>query len=117
MKNYCLFSSEKDEARVELHDRLGLTGSEISINTLPAHACIPFVHAHKQNEEVYLIVRGEGRFVIDGDELALEAGDFVRISPEGRRQIFAGADGLTYICIQTKVNSLEGYTASDAIIG
>ena len=26
----------KDEARVELHDNLKLTGAEISVNTLPA---------------------------------------------------------------------------------
>ena len=43
----------KDAPRVELHNLLGLTGCEISINELPAKAAVPFVHAHKQNEEVY----------------------------------------------------------------
>ena len=41
--------------RVELHDKIGLTGAEISVNLLPAGACVPFVHAHKQNEEIYII--------------------------------------------------------------
>ena len=35
----------KDAPRVELHNLLGLTGCEISINELPAKAAVPFVHA------------------------------------------------------------------------
>ena len=34
----------KDAPRVELHNLLGLTGCEISINELPAKAAVPFVH-------------------------------------------------------------------------
>ena len=33
-----------NEGRVELHETLSLTGAEISINTLPAGANVPFVH-------------------------------------------------------------------------
>ena len=54
------------DARTELHDKLSLTGAEISINNLPAGACVPFVHAHKQNEEIYAIIAGTGKAVIDG---------------------------------------------------
>lgn len=32
-----------NEARTELHETLSLTGAEISINTLPAGECVPFV--------------------------------------------------------------------------
>ena len=39
-----------NEGRVELHEALSLTGTEISINTLPAGANVPFVHSHKTNE-------------------------------------------------------------------
>ena len=46
MKNYSIFKKEEG-ARIELHDRLGLTGAEISINTLPANTNVPFVHSHK----------------------------------------------------------------------
>lgn len=31
--------------RTELHDALGLTGCEVSVNALPAGAAVPFVHA------------------------------------------------------------------------
>ncbi len=116
MKNYSIFKKEEG-ARIELHDRLGLTGAEISINTLPANTNVPFVHSHKENEEIYYIISGNAKFVIDGEELSLSAGDFVKVNPQGKRQIFAGEEGISYLCIQVKVNSLEEYTANDAIIG
>ena len=37
------------ENRTELHEKLALTGAEISLNTLPAGANVPFVHSHKAN--------------------------------------------------------------------
>ena len=42
-------SSVGNDARVELHDKLNLTGAEVSINALPAGSNVPFVHSHKQN--------------------------------------------------------------------
>lgn len=109
--------SIKDEPRTELHDALKLTGAEISVNSLPAGASVPFVHAHKQNEEIYYIVEGKGYAVIDGEKIELAAGDWLRISPEAKRQFFAAADmGIKYVCIQAKENSLEGYTMTDAIV-
>lgn len=106
-----------NEGRTELHDKLALTGAEISINQLPAGACVPFVHSHKNNEEIYGILSGEGKVVIDGEELALTTGDWLRIAPAAKRQFFAGAaSGITFICIQVKENSLDGFTAGDAVI-
>ena len=103
--------------RVELHETLSLTGSEISINNLPAGASVPFVHSHKNNEEVYGIISGKGKAVIDGEEITLVAGDWLRISPAAKRQFFASQDeGISFVCIQTKENSLEAFTANDAIV-
>ncbi|MDE7086737.1 MAG: cupin domain-containing protein [Clostridia bacterium] len=116
MNNYKKISTT-NEPRTELHDALGLTGAEISINTLPAGASVPFVHSHKQNEEIYAILEGKGYAVIDGEKVALTAGDFVRISPAAKRQFFASDDSaIKYVCIQVKENSLEGYTMTDAVV-
>lgn len=115
MQNYIKLTPEKS-ARVELHNKLGLTGSEISINSLPANSNVPFVHAHKENEEVYYILSGSGKFIIDDKEVNLEIGDVIKIIPAANRQLFAGSEGISYLCIQTKTNSLEEYTATDAII-
>lgn len=70
-----------NESRVELHEVLGLTGAEVSVNNLPAGAGVPFVHAHKENEEIYGVLEGAGSVTIDGEEIELAAGDWLRISP------------------------------------
>lgn len=116
MNNYKKVSVEEG-ARVELHDELALTGAEVSVNALPAGAGVPFVHSHKQNEEIYAILSGEGYAVIDGERVEFKSGDWLRVSPSAKRQFFASAEsGIKYICIQVKENSLEGYTMTDAIV-
>ena len=116
MSNYSKISVA-DDARTELHDTLGLTGAEVSINNLPAGAGVPFVHSHKQNEEIYIVLSGKGKAVIDGETVTLEKGDFVRISPAAKRQFSAAEDSsITFACIQVKENSLEGYTMTDAVV-
>ncbi len=109
--------SVASDARTELHDKLSLTGAEISINNLPAGAGVPFVHSHKNNEEIYAILTGKGKAVIDGETVELAAGDWIRISPAAKRQFFASEDAaISFACIQVKENSLEGYTKDDAVM-
>ena len=116
MKNYAK-TTIMSEGRVELHELLTLTGAEISINELPAGACVPFVHAHKNNEEIYGIIAGKGKVVIDEEEISLKAGDWLRIAPAAKRQFFAANDdSIKFVCVQVKANSLEGYTVNDAIV-
>ena len=116
MKNYSK-TSVASGSRTELHDVLNLTGAEVSVNELPAGASVPFVHSHKQNEEIYAIIEGNGYAVIDGEEIDLKAGDWLRISPAAKRQFFASnKSAIKYICIQVKANSLEGYTMTDAVV-
>lgn len=116
MKNFSKVSVAPD-ARTELHDKLSLTGAEISINNLPAGACVPFTHSHKKNEEIYAVLAGKGKAVIDGETVELAAGDWLRISPAAKRQFFASDDtAISFICIQVKENSLEEYTKDDAVV-
>lgn len=104
-------------ARTELHDILALTGAEISVNQLPAGAGVPFIHSHKNNEEIYGVLEGRGKAVIDGETVELAAGDWLRVSPAAKRRFSAAADcQISFICIQVKENSLEEYTQDDAVI-
>ena len=93
MKNYQV-AKVANEPRVELKEALNLTGCEVSINELPANTSVPFVHAHKQNEELYIITDGDGELFIDGEVIKVGKGDAVRIDPEGKRCWVRGALGL-----------------------
>ncbi len=104
-------------ARFELHDALELTGAEVSINELPKGAGVPFVHSHRENEEIYGILEGCGRAEIDGESVPLAAGDWLRVAPAAKRRFFAAENSpIKYICIQVKAGSLKNYTATDAEI-
>ena len=118
-KNYNLLSLGDAIAsgRVELHEALSLTGSEVTINELPAGVSVPFVHTHKNNEEVYVVLSGKGWLYIDGDEFEIKEGDAFRIDPNGARCIKAdNASALRFICIQAKANSLDGFTQTDGVL-
>ena len=71
------------EARTELHDKLSLTGAEVSLNHLPAGGCVPFVHSHKKNEEIYGVLAGKGKAVIGCGFLRRQSASFslLRIPP------------------------------------
>jgi mannose-6-phosphate isomerase-like protein (cupin superfamily) len=48
-------------------------------------------------EEVVFVVRGSGRITIDGEEVELAPGRFVRIDPDSTRRPAAGPEGLEYV--------------------
>lgn len=103
--------------RVTLKDKLTLTGSEVSVNELPAGVSVPFVHSHQRNEEVYIILKGKGRFYVDGDEFAVEEGSVIRVDPAGARCLRADAQmPVRYICIQTEANGLVQFTQGDGVM-
>lgn len=90
---------------------------EISFGTLPSGAAVPFFHSHKANEENYVILSGTGRFQIDDDVFDIGEGSVVRVSTRCDRNLKCNStEPMTYICIQAKEGSLEGYTMTDAEI-
>lgn len=92
---------------------LGLTGCEVSLNRYPAGKGMPFVHAHKKNEELYIVLRGNGTFYVDGEEFPVQEGSLVRVAPEGERSWQAGDEDLFFICIQAEAGSLSQATLED----
>lgn len=117
MKNAKLQHVDMTASRTELHELLSLTGTEVSINNLPAGVSIPFVHAHTNNEELYIVLSGKGSFFVDGEEFLISEGDCLRVDPKGERCLKAADDSaLSYLCIQSRAGSLQGYTMSDGII-
>jgi mannose-6-phosphate isomerase-like protein (cupin superfamily) len=56
-------------------------------------------HRHREQEEVYVVVAGSGRILLDGEVAELKQWDAVRVSPEGVRAFEAGPDGLDVIAV------------------
>ena len=54
-------------------------------------------HAGEGLEEVYFVVRGSGRMRIDGEEIELRPGTFVRVDGASTRVPLAGPEGLEFV--------------------
>lgn len=96
-------------------NNLGLTGCEVSLNRLPAGKGMPFVHAHKKNEELYIIIGGNGTFFVDGHEFPVQEGSLIRVAPAGERAWKAGDKDMYFICIQAQEETLTQATLDDGI--
>ncbi|MCW2978244.1 MAG: cupin protein [Actinomycetia bacterium] len=57
----------------------------------------PFGHAHKQQEEVYVLLSGSARVKLDDDVVELVPFDAVRIAPGVMRCVEAGPEGAELI--------------------
>ena len=102
-----------ENGKVFIHDALELTSCEISLNNVPAGFKLPFKHKHKQNEEVYIIIKGEGTFILDNEKINIKEGDCVKVLPNTSRT-FETTTEFQFICIQAKSNSLEQFGLEDA---
>ena len=102
-----------ENGKAFLHDKLGLTSCEISVSLMPAGVKLPFNHKHRQNEEVYIFLKGTGKMILDGETVELKEGSCVKVLPDVVRTMEALTD-MEYICIQAKANSLEQFGFGDA---
>ncbi len=73
------------EGKVFLNSILGLTSAEISVNMLPSKASMPFHHRHRNNEEIYIFIKGTGEFSIDDQRFPIREGTVIRVAPRGVR--------------------------------
>lgn len=101
-----------ENGKAFLHDLLGLTSCEISVNSMPKGVKLPFNHKHKQNEEIYIFLKGEGTMTIDDETIEVKEGSCVKVLPEAIRTMESKTD-LQYICVQAKEGSLEQFGFGD----
>ncbi len=91
---------------------VGATGSELSFQTLVPGQDSGFLHTHKTHEELYIILKGEGHYQVDGEVFPVSEGAIIRVSPEGKRALKnTSNENLTMLCIQYKANS---FTEADS---
>lgn len=91
---------------------VGATGSELSFQTLVPGQDSVFLHTHKTHEELYIILKGEGHYQVDGEVFPVSEGAIIRVSPEGKRALKnTSNENLTMLCIQYKATS---FTEADS---
>jgi mannose-6-phosphate isomerase-like protein (cupin superfamily) len=56
-------------------------------------------HEHDGQEEVYVVLKGSGRMVADGEAIALGPETFVRCGPSATRKVFSGEHGLRLLVV------------------
>ena len=102
-----------ENGKAFLHDALDLTSCEISVSVMPKGVKLPFNHKHKQNEEVYIFLKGEGSMTLNNEVVEIKEGTCVKVLPNTVRTMEAKTD-LEYICVQAKFGSLEQFGLKDA---
>ena len=78
---------------------LGSSNLGVSRETLAPGFRVPFGHTHREQEEVYVVLRGSGRIKIDDEIVELAEGDLVRVAPGVWRCTEAGADGMQLLAV------------------
>jgi mannose-6-phosphate isomerase-like protein (cupin superfamily) len=116
MEAWAQYRLEPPNAPVQMQGKLFLrnllesAGLEMSLNVvLPGHG-MPFLHKHRQNEEVYVVVGGRGQFLVDGECIDVAEGSVLRISPAAARAWRNDSEApLYFLCVQYRANSvIEG---------
>ena len=105
------------KGKLFLGEILKATGAEISFTILPPNAEHPFLHQHKQHEEIYVFLKGSGQFQVDESLFDVSEGSVVRISPNGKRTYRNNSESpLIFMCIQCKSGSLESLFVEDGLL-
>ncbi|MEW5850985.1 MAG: cupin domain-containing protein [Myxococcota bacterium] len=99
-----------------LREHLGLTGMEVSVNSFPPGATMPFVHRHRVNEELYLFLSGTGEFRVDDAIFPVGEGTVVRVAPGGHRVYRnTGTTPLVFLVVQAPAGKMDTATVEDGM--
>jgi len=62
-------------------------------------------HEETKQEEVYFVVKGSGTMRIEGEEIELKPGRFVRVDPSATRLPIAGPDGIEFVAFGAPIDA------------
>ena len=96
---------------------VGATGAEFSFQVFAPGQETGFLHTHKNHEELYFFIKGNGEFQVDGEVFPVEEGSVVRVVPDGRRSVRNnGTNPLVMLCVQYRGNTFSAEDAADGNI-
>jgi quercetin dioxygenase-like cupin family protein len=99
--SYCVVdTSSLDGRRKPIARELGARAVRLNqFDSEPGQAGFEHDERESGQEEVYIPLRGAGVLRVDGEEVPLEPGRYVLVSPEATRQVIAGPEGLLYAVV------------------
>ena len=82
---------DSEERFFSLRRELGVSSFGLNVLTLKPRQR-GRIHRHREQEEVYIVLRGTLTLAAEGEELQLAEGEAVRVAPEVRRQLVNRGD-------------------------
>lgn len=102
------------EGKLFLSDLLGLSSMEISLNKIAPDTGMNFIHRHKDHEEIYIFISGNGEMYIDDEIVEIKEGSIVNIKPKAKRTWWnTGKTDLTYLVLQAPDGGMKTPGISD----
>ncbi len=105
--SYTELRPDSTERFVPLRRELGVTTFGLNQVVLPPGAR-GRIHAHRHQEEVYLVLEGTLTLLVDGVPIDLDAGRVARVGPEVRRQLANYGPGRVVLIALGGANPHEG---------
>ena len=119
LKDYVLAlgSSVKIPGKVFGGTAIKAGGADFSFQVFAPGTEGGFYHTHKEHEELYFFLSGDGEYQVDGTNSPVKEGSVVRVAPAGKRAVRnTGATPLTMLCIQYKAAEPGSVNPSDGTI-
>lgn len=93
------------------------TGGEFSFQSFAPGQETGFLHTHKNHEELYFFLSGNGEFQVDGEVFPVGEGSVVRVAPSGKRSVRNnGTEPLLMLCVQYRGGTFTADDATDGVI-
>jgi mannose-6-phosphate isomerase-like protein (cupin superfamily) len=106
--------NQEVKGKIFIGEILKTTGAEVSFQILPPGIAIPFLHRHKNHEEIYIFIKGTGQFQVDNSIIDVKEGTMIRVSPDGNRTLRNNSvHPMIYMVIQSKNGSLDNHFIFD----
>lgn len=94
------------QGKVFLKDSIKATGSQISYTMINPGESSPFFHLHRENEEIYMIIKGEGEYQVEDSVFPISEGSVIRVATGASRGMKnTGKEPMIVICFQSKEGS------------
>jgi len=113
MEGWAQFHQEPPNAPVSMQGKLflrnllGSAGLEMSLNVVLPGQGMPFLHKHRENDEVYVVLGGRGQFLVDDECIDVAEGSMLRLSPAAARAWRNNTDApLYFLCLQYRADSV-----------